>query len=59
MTTTQVMNYVGLHNRRGVSVWCARRGISAVDRGPGNKGENRYLRSDIERGRQKQLERAR
>ena len=55
MTTGQVMAYIGLHNPRGVSVWCARRGIKAVSRQPGHKGQNQYLRYDIERGKAKMI----
>jgi hypothetical protein len=51
MTTKEVMAYIGLHNPRGVSVWCSRRGIQKFDREPGHKGQNRYRRVDIERGK--------
>lgn len=54
MTTTQVMKAIDYHNPRGVMVWCARRGIKPVSRQPGLKGQNMYLRSDVERGIERQ-----
>lgn len=51
MTTIEVMEYIGYRNLRGVAVWCNRRGIHPVSRQPGRKGENLYLRSQVEEWR--------
>lgn len=51
MTTSEVARFVGASSSRSANTWLRRCGIVAISRQPGPKGENIYLREDIEQAK--------